>query len=674
MLGACGGGSGGSSASSFVAGSGAPPPVTASSSASIFAAAGGSVSTVLNGDTVTLTVPAAALSKAATVTLTVYAQAGLPRQFASDERKPQALPSGAKFIIGMNVAIGGTATLLKPLSFSVDGVARLPAGRVVRLAASLQSGFNDVDTATDVNGTITESDDPAYAGVSFASPSTVFAFYDMPAASAPPPPTVSLTVAGPTSVVGANTATFTATETDANGFPVLDPTIVYSLNSTALGTINATTGVLTASTANNLSGQVIGTDKRNASITGSLAITVLSSRPATTGDTIAYAGTFASSIANNAISSDPVVSSQSGPVTQTVTVSSASPGQAVLSTTESDNFALATLTTKTTSTLAYQTAAASTQIRLVSSNATDSNNVIYSTQYTPTSGLLTVEPEVAGSFGPNDASQTYSETDPGVSVGANGQNTTTTRVTESNGTYTETTTNADASTNQAVERSDGSGSYTLGDCCQFTFGAPIGSAQTGYIPISYGVPQNGSYVVSQNFQTSIWYPLPLVESTEFDNIAAVTAYDSRCTVPAKYGTTSSQVTQAITSIDAIYGNVERQTSTAYDVAGVGTVCSIFTDTTQTYYDYTGQEPYTLFSGQQAEPVLVSTVTEVLSITSGSVSGQPASTDAHARSSLAIGRLAIVAGRERFRHAVQEIHRAQARRMAQMMRERQKGVH
>jgi hypothetical protein len=38
----------------------------------------------------------------------------------------------------------------------------------------------------------------------------------------------------------------------------------------------------------------------------------------------------------------------------------------------------------------------------------------------------------------------------------------------------------------------------------------------------------------------------------------------------------------------VYGNLETQATTTYDVAGIVTVCSVFSDTTETFYDYTRQ--------------------------------------------------------------------------------------
>ncbi len=679
----CGGGGGGSNGA---AGGGAipattpvatpAPPATASVSGVMTAAAGGVVSTVLNGQTVTLTVPAGALSQSTTVTLAVYNNAALPRLFQSRLRQTQALPTGTTFITGMSITIGA-ATLTKPVSFRVAGAPSVSAGSVVRLAGSVQSGFGDIDTASESNGIISEAQNPAYAGATLAGASILYAFYGVASANAPAAPAVTLSVSGPSGLAGGSQAQYSASEIDANGFPFLTSAYSYSVDTPALGTIDAASGILTASTASpatNLLGHVRATDLRSAAIAGSLPVTVLSARPATPGDSLSYGGTFASSIANNAISSSPVTSTQSAAVTQTVAVGANSANQVVLTENESDAFELSTLTTKTTSTLAYQTSGLSTAVRLLASTATDSNNATYQTQYTPTSGLLAVEPEISGAFGPNDASQTYSETDPGVNVGSSGQNVTTSRTTAPTGAYIETTTNADGSTNTAIQNTDGSGAYTIGSSfagsVQVTVGLPTsGLAPT--IPINIVAAKLGE---QKTENAAVWYPSsPLVQYTESDTIAPASAYDSRCNVPAKYGTVSSMVTQTITSVDVVYGNLENQTTTAYDVAGVGTVCSVFADTTQTFYDYTGQEPSFITLSTGATPILSSTVTEVLSITGGTISGQPVSTASNKRSTLSLTHLAAVVSRERFRHAVRQTKITQAVRMATSLR-RLQGVH
>jgi hypothetical protein len=648
------------------------PAVTASVSQTITAAAGGSVSTVLGGQTVTVTVPAGALSQSTSVTLSVYANAGLPRLFQSRLRTTKALPTGATFITGMGLTIG-SATLTKPLLFRLAGAPNAPAGTVVRLAASVQGGFGDIDTATEASRTISEAQNPAYAGVSLAGPSVIYAFYSVPAANALEVPAVIVSVAGPSSVVGGSQARYSAAEVDANGFPFLTSSYSFSVDSAALGTIDATTGILTSSTANNIIGHVIATDLRTAAISGSLAVTVLSARPATAGNSLSYAGTLSSSISNDTISSSPVTSNQTAAVAQTIAVSAGASNGVTVTDKEVDQFQLSTLTTTTAAMLAYQTSGSSTAVRMLQSTANDSNGATYQAQYTPTSGLLTVEPENAGTFGPNDASQTYSETDPGINVGSSGQNVTTTRTTAANGSYQETTTNADATTNVAVENADGSGSYAIqssvAGTVQLTFGLPTTSANAT-IPIGLVAAKSN---VNKTVNAPLWYPLPLALYIESDTIAASSGYDSRCNVPAIYGTAASKVTQVISSVDAVYGNLENQSTTAYDVAGIGTVCSIFTDTTQTFYDYTGQEPSFITFNSGASPILSSALTEVLSITAAAVSGAPVATAANKRSTQSLGHVALFVGRERFRHAVRLAKIAQGIRAASALH-RLQGLH
>ena len=218
------------------------------------------------------------------------------------------------------------------------------------------------------------------------------------------------------------------------------------------------------------------------------------------------------------------------------------------------------------------------------------------------------------------------------------------------------------------QNADGSGTYSVDSgLAQLTFGAATPTARSIPITVVFndGAPQTG--------QSPAWYPLPIQLYAEYDAIAASSFYDPHCNVPAKYGTTASRVTQTIASIDVVFGNLENQTTTTYDVAGVGTVCSIFTDTTQTFYDYTGQEPAFIAVGGAQSPILTSSAIEVLSIAAGTVSGQPISTDSRLRSALAVGRLPVVIARERFRHAVRQGNILREVRLATALKG-MKGVH
>jgi hypothetical protein len=665
VLAACGGGSGPSGGPPPPQATATPtPPVTASSSSAV-TTSGGAVSTTLQGQTATVTIPANALSANATVTVTLFAAGGLPRAFASTKRSTLSLPAGAAFIGALSIDTGA-ATLLKPLSLKITANTP-PAGALLRLAGSITGAFNDVDTATFTAGAITNDGNTNYAGPSLSGSTVLYGFYSIPSTSAAAPPAIAIKVTGAATLNGGQ-ATYAATEADVNGFPVLGSTFTFGVDNAALGTIDPVAGVLTASTANNAVGNVTATDAKVTSRIGRLPVSVTAGRPANAGDKLSYTGTITKTIANFKIAPSPapgtspvpVMQTQSGTVTDNVTVASgASASQVVVSSDETDNFQLDTLETKTNTQIAYQTSGASTSVRLQNSSATDSNGVVYATTYGATSGLVTVLPEAAGAFGPNDATLNYSETDPGVSLlGAPSPAVTTQRTTASTGAYTEVTNNDDGSTNNATVNANLTGTYLfLGGVFKSTIAAPA----AGKIPYSIAQLTNtGAFGPAQLINIALWYPsatTPL--RTETDTIAAVTAYDASCTVPTKYGTTANLVSQSVVTVDPVFGTLDTFTSNAYDVNGVGTVCLVLKDTTSTFYDYTSQEGFFAVSiGTAPVPVLQSTYAESLSLSSAVVAGQPVSTQSVRRTaSTAIGAtigspIASAIARQTFMHAIQ----------------------
>jgi hypothetical protein len=86
-----------------------------------------------------------------------------------------------------------------------------------------------------------------------------------------------------------------------------------------------------------------------------------------------------------------------------------------------------------------------------------------------------------------------------------------------------------------------------------------------------------------------------------------------CTNASTYPTATS-VTQAKTIVDSVFGTVETRTTTSYDLVGVGTVCTVLSDTVNSYYDYSNQEGPALIEGDASStPLLTTTVSEALSL-------------------------------------------------------------
>ncbi|HYZ15488.1 MAG TPA: hypothetical protein VE591_03760, partial [Candidatus Acidoferrum sp.] len=207
LVAGCGGGGGGGAAP-------APPPTAMTQTQSV-GPSGGTVSTSLNGQTASATVPAGALAASGNVSITLYAPTAYPRILQALGRKVQSSSIGVSTASGASplaeIAVDASAPLTKPIKLSLTGVT--PAsGTTILLAGYGTAGFDDVDTATFASGTTTEDLNPLFPGASLSS-KTLYVFYTAPASNAPPGSPLALTVSGPSAAIGAGgTATFTAKE------------------------------------------------------------------------------------------------------------------------------------------------------------------------------------------------------------------------------------------------------------------------------------------------------------------------------------------------------------------------------------------------------------------------------------------------------------------------------
>jgi len=633
------------------------------------------VSTVLNGKTATVSVPAGAVAGETSIMITLYAPSALPRTFQSVARRHLSVPAGATILGG--IAVNAGVALAAPLSLSLT--ATQPAsGTSIMIAGSSAAGssFVDVDTTTYAGGAAVDAANTVYTGPTLAIGSTLYVFYSVPTASVATPPAISTTITGPASVTSGSTATYTASqEANSGGFPYLYAgTLVWSVDNSQLGTIS--NGVLTGGGVSNVSGHVIATDSKHASITGSLAVSLLAGRPANAGALLTYGGTVTRTVANIAVPSPPpnaiaapepvpsgtiATNTMSGTVTLTVasTPAPSASSTVVLNESETDSYALSTLQTTTQATIGYVPSGASTLVQLQNSSATDSNGVAYNTTYTATSGLLTSIPENGSNFGPNDASLTYTETDPGI-VAASGTPYTTQRIQNSDGSYSETTYNDDGTEDLAsstaspitgtsyIESADGTVANTY---LVYSFGAPVLSGRTTTIPATQ--TENGT--LKATFSVDSWYGSPNAPLYfETDGTTASATLPAGCSgVPAAYAAGLTSTTESAESIDPALGNFEIDTSTTYDLPGVGTVCSVMNDVVKTYYDYTLQEGYSLYYGLRS-PIITTTYAETVYLKSASVPGQPASTQAAARKATSVSTLsagAVLVARERLHHQI-----------------------
>jgi hypothetical protein len=658
-----------------------PAPTQATQSQSI-GAAGGSVSTTLGTQTVNVKVPAGAVGTTATFTLTVYSNAAAPKPLSrarqtQSVRATRAVSSDAVLIVSFTLTDGGVP-LLKPLQASVT-TAAAASGSVFRLAGYGTNGFGDVDTATWTNGVATEDDNPKYAGATLAA-DTLYAFYTTAEPLAPP--TFVVTVSGPTPVGTISTATYSALETDGNGFPILPaPALTFSVDTPALGTINPSTGALATGPSDG-SGHVVATDASRG-VSGKLAIAVSGSvRPAGSGDTFSYTGTMTTVLTVDQASqpngtTTPVTSTTMAGVNQTVGSNGTTDGvHYILETDEVDQAALSSLETKTETQLAYQSTGPNAYVvRAVKSVSTEpATKVAYSTAYGPNNGALTAIPETAGKTLTNDAQSTYLEYDPG-NLGYDNQGNqdapTINRIADAKNQYAMDIW-TDGFEGYYQQSSSGLGIAQVlfnGSPIEFDF-EPVAPDPSSPFSVKDDIVIN-IYALNAGGQKAgllaselayPWYGTS-VPATLFSDTVTITpqsTLDPSCTT---YGTntTATLVQEQHTSLDVALGQTETRSVKSFDVAGPGTVCTVLSDTVKTYYDYSSQSgPYVVFTPDSTTPTETDSVTETLSLATTTAKSAGRSTQ-----SVAAGpQLPVSAAlRARFDHVVAQIRQKQANRFA-----------
>jgi hypothetical protein len=620
---ACGGGGGSTSSTGNVIPQATPTPTPTPTSASVsqpVTASGGSASATLGTQTLTVSAPAGAFSGSATLKVTLESPSVLATTFAKARaaaRTTQGVPSGATALAAFIVDDGG-ATLAAPLQVTLTGLAAPAAGQTVLISGFNQNAWDDVAGTTFSGNAYGETTNPHYPGITLAA-ATLYVIYTVPSGNVAAP-AATVTVSGPATVSSGTQAIYTASETTANGFPFLGHAFTFAMNSSSAGTLTPN-GVLMAGgvggTAN-----VTATDSAVAAFTGTLAIAISSARPGVSGLSEQYAGTLTEVDANDAIAGSPVSTTTASSTTLAVTAAadaadtSGGTTGVTFTANETDASNLTTLTSTTTSTLLYQPQAnGSTYVRVKKVVTNESTGVVYEHDYGATNGLLTVLPEGTGTFNPaNDASETYLETDPGV--GVNGQ-VATRRVVNPDGSYTATfeepnvNTGAPA-TDTATENTNFSGVLALNSVDPNAFTIQFAAPSGGNIQLSLIDPNTAldnvttlpSYIPAANS----------VPSVETDTIRTGVGPPASCTNAATYPS-ANLITQTLSVVDAIFGTVETRTTSTYDVAGVGTVCTVVADTVNSFYDYSDQEgPFLIsFAGLAGTPLLVTTMSEALSL-------------------------------------------------------------
>ncbi|HZO94499.1 MAG TPA: hypothetical protein VFB22_12130 [Candidatus Baltobacteraceae bacterium] len=338
------------------------------------------------------------------------------------------------------------------------------------------------------------------------------------------------------------------------------------------------------------------------------------------GTTAVYNGTYAETDTAEAISSSPVSTVQNGTVTVNIVTSNDSSGNTVYTSNETDALTQRTLTSTTKATVAFQPqGSGETAVRTLNTSETDSTGASFTTTYGANNGLQTIIPEYSESFS-NDAAEVYTETDPGVNVGANGSTVTTTRNVNADGSYAETVAmTIQPNPNSNMMASDYSAReeillYGGG----YEFSAPTsGNITYGFYPSTTTFSPTLSATPQFTASFPSWIPSSQTKPTmESDTITTGASLDGRCPNQGPFPYAPSLVKQVVTSVDSALGTLETRTTQTFDVAGAGSVCVAVDDSITSYYDYSGQYgPYLLVYSSNAKPLLNTTISEVIGLKS-----------------------------------------------------------
>jgi hypothetical protein len=441
----------------------------------------------------------------------------------------------------------------------------------------------------------------------------------------PAAPTFVVSGFGATAITGAsltlNAATayaLTVTETAVGGGPVTPGTLTIALDNAAVGTVS---GATLTTGLGNATGHVTITDTKTG-LSATLKVSVLSTLPATVGDTLTLAGTLTHVVTRPLPAPSAIAPPQTTVVnvTDVLTIPSVTaafgPKTGLIdeNLVESDAAPLQTITTTSDTFAGFSPSSAGQTFAEAGVTSTDSNGVTDSTTFGTGNGTIDQLPDVTGSTFSNTAALTFSETEPDT--------TTIGRTVNADGTYTETDDYYGFSV-AAVTQTNPDLSATITGFADYAlnvaYGAPTGTGTSASIPVTI-TPQAPS--TSPPFVTSVpdWYPTTTIASDTFAKTASATI-PAACKVPATVGTTATQVTELKSHLDTALGSYEKRTQTVYDAPGFGSVCIQLADEIDSYYDYTGQTAGILGNlALYSTPVQIDTIAETLGFTTGSVSG------------------------------------------------------
>ncbi len=369
--------------------------------------------------------------------------------------------------------------------------------------------------------------------------------------------------------------------------------------------------------------------------TPSAAVTGAIYHPSDTGDAFAFAGTLTTTYARPSQFPTPEPTQTAfATVSQTVTVKNPATfggnANAVdFNDVETDaQTAPAEQTTSTTTDayFAFSNTIVTGDFNELGFTSSQDNGYVVTVTYGAGNGLVDIVPETAGAKWANTPALSMSAVAPD---GTSSQETV-----NADGTYTESFAypNVGAVTDTAMAQSslDGSGSYVTpdegtlnGSGQSYTITAPSAATSSGTItettsvepsPVASGATPTVTTTSIPNWIPTGYLGTALATETDVDN--GPTTVPASCALPAQFGTSANAIVQTKHRLDPMFGELETETTTTYDMQTIGPVCTVINDVTTDYYDFSSQSVETKETVNfEGTPQQITTIAETVALQS-----------------------------------------------------------
>lgn len=243
-------------------------------------------------------------------------------------------------------------------------------------------------------------------------------------------------------------------------------------------------------------------------------------------------------------------------------------------------------------------------------HSVDSNGAIIDQNLVGSNAILDMIPEMASAAWNNNAAETLVATDPdGVSV---------TQTVNATGSYTETIADPVIGNTTATENNDGSGTVNSPSIAFFGSGGTgtnisIAAVSANTITITvtgvgYAPPQPSAVL-----HLTAWYAASPTLATDHFTDMGMSAMPAGCDA-ATFGANGMHLREVKTRLDTIFGANETETIDTWVVPGVGPACIQTNDSTNMFYDFTGQS-FTFTDIFGSTPAQTTTTAETIGLQS-----------------------------------------------------------